>query len=241
IHMMRNLMSKGVLVAVTSGRPLCDLIRLFSDVLSDIIIVSYDGSLAVYKNNIIISRPIQKDLLFSFIDTVKNGGVLEYAAYGAGCVYVNSDFSKNAVSSMEKAGTMEKRVVHISDFYKIDEPIFKMSVYIKPSEANMTHDYEYFISDWENYLKNIYTGNGWCEFIMSGTDKGSAVEVLCEKFSVNRDEVMAFGDGINDVSMLSFAGFSFAVNTEISEVRSAAKYETEDVLHTVNGFFGIEK
>jgi Cof subfamily protein (haloacid dehalogenase superfamily) len=40
--------------------------------------------------------------------------------------------------------------------------------------------------------------------------KGNALRVLAEEFGVERDEVLAIGDSVNDVSMLSWAGHSAA-------------------------------
>ena len=40
IDMIKFLLSKGILVTVASGRPFCDLVRLFSEVINDFIVVS---------------------------------------------------------------------------------------------------------------------------------------------------------------------------------------------------------
>ncbi len=246
LRMIKSLTERGILVAVVSGRPFCDLVRLFKDVIDDVIIVSYDGSFAVYKNSVIINRHIDKDLLLSFVDIVKSKGIFEYAAYGIGCVYVNSKSGSSSVS-MEKAGTMEQRIVYVPDFHQVEEPIYKLSAFIDVEKHDVDfsvknekkYDYEFFISDWSSYLKNIYTGNGWCEFVSRDNDKGNALRLLCEKFSVDAGEVMAFGDGENDIGMLEFAGCSFAVNAASEDVLNAAKYATSDVLKTVKRFFEI--
>ena len=54
---------------------------------------------------------------------------------------------------------------------------------------------------------------------------------------------MAFGDGVNDLSMLSMAGLSVAVGNAVREVREAADYVTgsveEDGVSSALRHFGL--
>lgn len=61
------------------------------------------------------------------------------------------------------------------------------------------------------HLVRYAWGDGWLEVVPSGGDKGSALERIAALLGVPRDEVVAFGDGLNDVSMLSWAGHAVAV------------------------------
>ncbi|MBE7065207.1 MAG: HAD family phosphatase [Ruminococcaceae bacterium] len=238
IDMIKFLFSKGILVTVASGRPFCDIVRLFSDVINDIIIIAYDGSLVVYKNKVIADFSIEKDLAYAFVDGVKNNTKYDIAVYGAGNVYVSSDCDENCspVVAMKKAGTMDNRVTRVDDFHKIDDSFFKLSVFYKMD--GFVYDFEPFTSEWTDYLHNVYTKNGWCEFISKNADKGSCLNIICEKFSVDMDNVMAFGDGANDIGMLKSAGYSYAVSGSSTEVMSAADYVTDDVVKSVISFFG---
>ena len=238
IDMMKYLLSKGILVAVASGRPFCDIVRLFSDVINDIIVICYDGSLAVYKNEVIADFSVDKDLAYSFIDGIKNNTEYDIAVYGTGSVYVSSECNEKSapVVAMKKAATMDNCITRIDDFHDIKDSFFKLSVFYK--KENFVYDFEPFIDEWKNYLHNVYTKNGWCEFISKSADKGSCVNIICEKFSVDMKDVMAFGDGTNDIVMLSSAGYSYAISGSAPEVISAADYVTDDVVKSVMSFFG---
>jgi len=238
IDMMKFLLSKGILVTVASGRPFCDIVRLFSDVINDIVVISYDGSLAVYKNEVVADFSIDKNLAYAFIDSIKNNTNYDVAVYGAGSVYVSSQCDENSapVAAMRKAATMDNCVTRVDDFHKIEDSFFKLSVFYR--RDGFVYDFDPFVSEWENYLHNVYTKNGWCEFISKTADKGSCVNILCEKFSVDMKDVMAFGDGLNDIGMLSSAGVSYAVAGSLPEVIAAADYVTDDVVKSVMSFFG---
>ena len=56
--------------------------------------------------------------------------------------------------------------------------------------------------------------------------KGNALQHLCQKLAIAPQEVMAIGDGSNDISMLEFAGCSIAMENAVPEVKAAAKFTT---------------
>lgn len=53
-------------------------------------------------------------------------------------------------------------------------------------------------------------------------DKGRGLESLCGFLGISGRDVVAFGDSLNDVSMLEFAGMSVAMENAIPEVKSVA-------------------
>jgi Cof subfamily protein (haloacid dehalogenase superfamily) len=56
---------------------------------------------------------------------------------------------------------------------------------------------------------------------LEGT-KSKALRFLCERWGIERDRVLAFGDADNDIDMLRFAGRGVAVGGMTGEVRQAA-------------------
>ena len=52
--------------------------------------------------------------------------------------------------------------------------------------------------------------------------KGTALQNLCKQLNVKSSEVIAFGDSSNDISMLKFAKYSFAMGNSIDEVKKIA-------------------
>ena len=64
------------------------------------------------------------------------------------------------------------------------------------------------------------------ELTAPGVNKGSAVQALCEKLGLEPDQVMAFGDAGNDLELLAWAGWSFAMANASAEARATARYLT---------------
>lgn len=59
-----------------------------------------------------------------------------------------------------------------------------------------------------------------------GVNKGKALVNLGASLGIAREEIMAFGDGFNDVEMLQEAGFGVAMGNGVEEAKKAADYIT---------------
>ena len=60
-----------------------------------------------------------------------------------------------------------------------------------------------------------------------GVDKGQTLKFLVEQLGIERSEVMAIGDGNNDVEMLEYAGISVAMANGTEAAKNSAKYITD--------------
>ena len=60
-----------------------------------------------------------------------------------------------------------------------------------------------------------------------GVDKGQTLKFLVEQLGIERSEVMAIGDGNNDVEMLEYAGIGVAMANGTEAAKNSAKYITD--------------
>jgi Cof subfamily protein (haloacid dehalogenase superfamily) len=65
--------------------------------------------------------------------------------------------------------------------------------------------------------------------LAGGTSKGGAITHFCEYHGITRDEVMAVGDWLNDISMLKEAGLGVAMGQAPDEVKAAADHVTASI------------
>ncbi|MBQ5589398.1 MAG: HAD-IIB family hydrolase, partial [Anaerotignum sp.] len=73
----------------------------------------------------------------------------------------------------------------------------------------------------------FYSSETYLEFVISGVDKGSALEATAEKAGVPLEDVIAIGDGDNDLPMILKAGLGVAMKNGEEHVKAAAGYVTE--------------
>ena len=59
-----------------------------------------------------------------------------------------------------------------------------------------------------------------------GIDKAQSLNRLLERLNLSPDDMIAFGDGYNDLSMLKLAGIGVAMANAAPEVRAEADYVT---------------
>jgi Cof subfamily protein (haloacid dehalogenase superfamily) len=69
----------------------------------------------------------------------------------------------------------------------------------------------------------------FADVVARGVDKSVGLEKVREYFGLAVDEIMALGDGGNDISMLKYAGIGVAMDNANEEVKQAADYITTSV------------
>ena len=67
----------------------------------------------------------------------------------------------------------------------------------------------------------------WLELMPLGITKGSGLQALVDMLGISMRDVMAFGDGENDIEMLQAAGIGIAMGNAMAEVKAAADEETD--------------
>ena len=75
-------------------------------------------------------------------------------------------------------------------------------------------------------LSAMFTADFYFEFMAPGVDKGRALAGALPKLGIDASEVVAFGDGQNDVSMIKWAGVGVAMGNAIDEAKAAADMVT---------------
>jgi Cof subfamily protein (haloacid dehalogenase superfamily) len=68
----------------------------------------------------------------------------------------------------------------------------------------------------------------YLEFMAEGVNKGAGLQAAADSLGLSRQEVMAVGDGHNDLPMLQWAGVSVAMGNASWEVKQAARFLTDD-------------
>lgn len=79
------------------------------------------------------------------------------------------------------------------------------------------------------------------EILAKGIDKAQSLDRLLQVLGLKKEEMIACGDGYNDLSMIKFAGLGVAMENAVLPVRNAADYVTysnnqDGVAHVVETF-----
>lgn len=69
----------------------------------------------------------------------------------------------------------------------------------------------------------------FADIVPATISKASGMDALLHHFAIRRDESISFGDGSNDVEMLTHAGIGVAMGNASDDVKAAADYVTTPV------------
>ena len=69
----------------------------------------------------------------------------------------------------------------------------------------------------------------WLDLSPVGVSKASGLQIVCDKLGVDAADVLAIGDGRNDIEMLRWAGRGVAMGQSVEDVRAAADHVTGTV------------
>lgn len=73
-------------------------------------------------------------------------------------------------------------------------------------------------------LTAVTSGFGAVDVIQTGIHKAWGLQLLLDKYGISPDEVMAFGDGGNDIELLQLAKYSYAMENAPQSVKDAAEF-----------------
>ena len=71
----------------------------------------------------------------------------------------------------------------------------------------------------------VTSGDGWVDVYNKEGGKGSAIEYLQNKYSIKPEECMAFGDSLNDESMMSKVQYSIAMANADKDLSMQCRYQ----------------
>jgi hypothetical protein len=128
----------------------------------------------------------------------------------------------------------------IGDFREnLRDEIVKLSLYHPNDCENVVN--EWFAPKWKKQFKIANAGIQWMDCTPLHSHKGAALSMLMEKLGVKREEVMAFGDNLNDLELLACAEESYAIGSARDEVKQAAKHvadtrENQGVIKAISAY-----
>ncbi|MGG3466844.1 Cof-type HAD-IIB family hydrolase [Neobacillus pocheonensis] len=105
--------------------------------------------------------------------------------------------------------------------YWMDQDIYQLFLH-----CDMEEELSYQTKIPELDFRRWSSGAKTCDVNLSQSNKAVGITKLFEKLGIAPDEAVAFGDGLNDIEMLSLVGMGVAMGAARDEVKSAANMVT---------------
>ena len=120
----------------------------------------------------------------------------------------------------------EQLITHVDDI--VGEPVSR--VIVRDPEATADDFIELAANLGLHGTDYVVGWTAWLDLSPVGVSKASGLQHVCDRLGVSAADVLAIGDGRNDIEMLRWAGRGVAMGQAVDEVKAAA----DDVTVSVN-------
>lgn len=232
--MIEQVSEKGILFVVASGRPYCELKHLFEPVMDKIALVCSDGALAVYHGKNLYKLDMDRREAERLLYDVEEKEDCEFLVYGEFIAYMKP---KDKEYDRKVRETVFNNVNVINEYQSVGgDDYLKIAIYNRNGIDKVEH---YFLNKWGQIFNVIYSANEWLEFTAPGVNKSLGIYALCDKFGINKEETIAFGDSYNDMGMFRAVGKGYAMENAKPELKAMAQGISERVDLTVRDILEI--
>lgn len=225
--------SAGIKVVLCTGRPLAGVLPLLEQLQlggqQEQYVVSFGGSLVQTTDGKIISSvPLGYE---AYVD-------LEYLARKNGLHFhaISKDRIYTADRDIGEYTIYESSLVSLNVSYRTPAEMRGVKI-VKAMFVDQSEVLDAALQDYTEFAKLedrvTFTRSTpfYYEANTKGVSKGSALKKLCEELNLTADNLMAIGDGGNDLSMIEYAGIGVAMGNAIPELKKSAQIITADNNH----------
>lgn len=217
IDAIRALQSRGVEAVIATGRapyffrPIAEQLGIDS-------FVSLNGAYVVYKGKPIFEKAIPREHLEALVGhAAKHNHSLVFEGH--------SEFYASEESHPHMVDAVKSLRVDLPgydpDFWKNDS-IYQVFLHCEEHE-------EHLYNEAVPALRYIRWHKTALDVLPSDGSKAQGIEALLKHLNLSVSEAVAFGDGLNDVEMLSVVGLGIAMGNSHEEVKPYADYVTAHV------------
>lgn len=225
------IMDRGVSVALASGRPTCGIMPVAEALGLDRrggYILAYNGGVITdcRTGDVLYSSTLRRDVLPELADAARRSGTTLITYRGGDILTENPDDEY----VQEEAHINAMRTVRVDNLVEavdFDPPKCLITGHprrLVPLEDDIS---EAMDGRLEAYRSAPY----FLEVVPVGIDKALSLNRLLAHLGLSPQDMVAFGDGYNDFSMLRLAGVGVAMGNAAPEVRAVADYVTADNDH----------
>ena len=221
---IEKLTSMGIVFAAASGRQYGNLLRLFGPVAKHMAFVTENGSFNVvdgHEAGVIAIDDISAREAISDLEALN----MNLLVSSKQCCYMldcNRRFTDDIIYRLRNTVT----IIHSWD--EITEPITKVSGQI---DCGVEQFAPALVEKWGNHLTATISGKEW--FDITAAHKGMGILSLMKHMVLKPEEVMAFGDNYNDVTMLNSVGYPFLMEHASLALRKPGIRLCKKVLPTI--------
>ena len=228
-RVLTELEHRDIPFVVASGNGMGRLLRIFKGFEDRLTFVAENGS-HIYQDGQTLYRNVMPVPLIREVMDYLQEGVKEacfmlahdqriYMAQGARQPFADLE----AIEPAQMAAFL-KRLTYLPDItaFPEQEVFYKMGLWVP--EPRVPQLVTAFNQAFSGKLNAVTSGYGSIDLMPAGIHKAWGLQRVMDPLGIDPSQVMAFGDNDNDIEMLDFARYSFAVDNASPAAKAAAKF-----------------
>ncbi|MBQ7776176.1 MAG: HAD family phosphatase [Lachnospiraceae bacterium] len=225
IEVIKRYQDKGILLVIATSRSLSST-RKYAEILAPDAIISSGGAEAFVGEHEVYKALFSEEKSAEYIEKCLREPTVDYIRV----VGEKVDFTNNPAIPV---GEKEYGHYHRTTFEeKIRQKVSKITIYSSDRKCIEAM----FQGEEECYLSPSYAGESCHKLSHARATKEDALLYVAKHLGVRVDEIIACGDDLPDIGMLSMCGIGVAVENALSEVKAVA-----DVVCDSNEADGVAK
>ena len=223
---------QGILLILASGRPTTGLVEMGKVLEMDKnngLFISYNGSKVVnfQTGEELFNEPLKLEDAKAVLEHMKKFEIKPMIDKGD-YMYVNDVYNCmirfrgepfNVIKYESRGGNY--KLCEIDDLAAfVDYPLNKILTAGEPEY--LQEHYIEMMEPFKDKLNCMFTGPFYFEFTAKDIDKAKALDTVLKPLDITADEVIAFGDGHNDISIIKYAGIGVAMENAVADLKEAA-------------------
>lgn len=210
---------KGIYFVLASGRSYLGLEWLFEDYKEDLVFLVENGSLVMVKDEVYVAEEMPKELYLSVLRHLEEGKFGQQVGWlvsGRKAGYVSQTASQDYMTQIQP---YYGKVERVADFEHLADRVFKVTVNLP---ENQVHKAAHYLHEAIPGVTAMVTGFTSIDIIRDDVDKQTGLAQLGQRLGIAPEEMVAFGDNLNDLEMLGYVGLSVAPANAREEIKAIA-------------------
>lgn len=219
-EVFEKLQEHGIALGTATGRPFTNMKVKFNETSKQMSCVCENGGCVAFNGNIIHTEDIPKDICEKVVTKTR-----ELGNCSAVLCALNATYIENTETHMiEACKEYYPDLVIVDDLLEIDDTIVKIS--IRDFIDSKTHVGP-AVKGIDERVDSASSDKHWVDIMNKGVSKAKGIEILCQHMGISTDQVMAFGDEMNDYEMLKKVKYSYAMENAIDPIKEICAFSCE--------------
>ena len=230
----KQLREKGILTGIATGRGIFGVVPELKALKPDFFVTLNGAYIEDKKGNVIYSNKIAKDKVEEYITWTKEVGI-DYGLVGSQA----AKLSRRTEMISQAIDPIYPDLEVDPDFYQ-KEDIYQMWTFEEQGDDLVLPD------TLASTLRMVRWHEHSSDVVPISGSKAAGVAKVVDQLGLKPENVMVFGDGLNDLELFDYAGISIAMGISHDKIKEKADYitktlEEDGIFDALEGFGMVEK